>query len=276
MRLLVDIEGCMALRRVTFEARGVTLLLGPNGAGKTTLLRLLAGVYQCKGCRAYLDGEELCSKPPWERMVGYVPQGLALFRHMRVWENIAYGLLARGVPRREAYEKARMIAEELGVTHLLDRRAWMLSGGEAQRVALARALAVEPRLLLLDEAFDRIDAGTRYQLLRMVARYVEERHSVALLVTHHVVDALRATGARRVVVIQDGRVAYQGGLEGLKCSAGYAEIVGCVKRLRAKLCTGRACIVECRDGRSIAVDRDSVRGGTVTVYVSPSGDCEPL
>ncbi len=275
MKLRVEIEGCLVLERVSFEAEGVTLLLGPNGAGKTTLLRLLAGVYRCRGCRAYLGGVEICSREPWERMVGYVPQGLSLFRHMRVWENIAYGLLARGFSRREAYEKARMLAEKLGVAHLLERRAWALSGGEAQRVALARALAVEPRLLLLDEAFDHIDAGTRLQLLRMVAEYVYERDAVALIVTHHVADALRAAKPDRIIVLMDGRVVYEGGLEGLRCGERYARVTGCIREARVEACIDSVCIASCC-GRRLAVSADRVSNGAVKVYASPAGALEPL
>ena len=275
MKLRVEVEECMVLRRVFFEAEGVTLLLGPNGAGKTTLLRLLAGVYRCRGCQAYLGSVEICSKEPWERMIGYVPQGLTLFRHMRVWENIAYGLLARGVPRREAYERARLLAEKLGVEHLLERRAWTLSGGEAQRVALARALAVEPRLLLLDEAFDHIDAATRLQLLRMIAEYVREKSATALIVTHHVADAIRASKPDRIIVLMDGRVVYEGSLEGLKCSEEYARVTGCIREARVETCIDSVCIASCC-GRKLAVSRDSVKDGAVKVYVSPSRSLEPL
>jgi ABC-type sugar transport system ATPase subunit len=120
---------------------------------------------------------------------------------MTVYDNIAFGLRARGLPEDAVRERVARIARVAGVEHILSKPAWMLSGGEAQRTALARALAVEPRLLLLDEALDRIDAGTRAQLVALVRRYVDEHDAVALLVTHHIGDVVSTVPVDAMVVL---------------------------------------------------------------------------
>ncbi len=203
----VYIAHCKVLRAVRFSARGLTLILGPNGAGKTTLLKTLAGLYNCK-CKAMLQGTDICKLKPWERGVGYVPQSLGLFKHMSVEENIAYGLRARGLPENHVRKTVHELAEAFELTSLLRRPAWKLSGGEKQRVALARALAVKPRLLLLDEALDHIDAETRAKLLTLIRRYIYEEDAVALLVTHHPTEVTNTIHVDKTIIIRKGTVAY--------------------------------------------------------------------
>ncbi len=270
MALRVRIRGCGAVQEAEFEAGGVAVLTGPNGAGKTTLLRILAGIIECSGCEAILDGVDVCRLPPWERRVGYVPQSLALFRHMRVWENIAYGLLARGVPRGEARRRAEELARLVGVEHLLDRRAWMLSGGEAQRVDLTRALAVEPRLLLLDEALDHIDAATRRELTRLVARYAEEKGATVILVTHHIHEALSTLPVEKLLVMESGRLVYAGPPEGLGCGSPAARHAGCFEEPAIEACVDGYCLARCC-GEAIPVPR-----GTRLIYRSPDGAIHPV
>ncbi len=209
MELRARILDCGVVREATLTIGRATLLIGPNGAGKTTILRALAGVKRCK-CTLDYNGLDLCKLPPWERRIGYVPQTLALFHHMTVYDNIAYGLRARGLDERETRETVLRLARLVGVEHLLERRAWSLSSGEASRVALARALAIKPRLLLVDEALDHIDPGTRAQLLRAIREAMEENETRIILVTHHIADAITTLQPDTIIVLEKGRVAYNG------------------------------------------------------------------
>ncbi len=199
---------CGVVREAEFTIGRVTLLIGPNGAGKTTILRTLAGITHCN-CSLEIDGIDLCRLPPWERGIGYVPQKLALFNHMTVYDNIAYGLRARRLDEKTIDKKVRQLAALVGVEHLLERRAWSLSTGEASRVALARALAINPRLLLIDEALDHIDPGTRAQLLKTL-EHASRKETRIILVTHHIADAIAALNPDTITVAHKGRIIYNG------------------------------------------------------------------
>jgi molybdate transport system permease protein len=184
-------------------------LVGPNGAGKTTVLRALAGLLAvAPGGRVALDGADVTAAPPATRRVGFVPHTGALFPHLNALGNVAYGLRARGIPRRAAHTVARQWLDRLGVADLADRRPHQLSGGQAQRVALARALAPGPRLLLLDEPLAALDAATRTEVRRLLRAHLAAYDGVCLLVTHDPVEAV--TLADRVVVLEAGRVVQDG------------------------------------------------------------------
>lgn len=183
-------------------------LLGPSGCGKTTLLRVIAGLEHADSGRILLDGADATDKHVRERRVGFVFQHYALFRHMTVFENIAFGLRVR--PRRERPSEAEIRAK---VTRLLDlvQLGWVanrfpsqLSGGQRQRIALARALAVEPRVLLLDEPFGALDAKVRKELRRWLRTLHDELHISSIFVTHDQEEALEVSD--RIVVINKGRV----------------------------------------------------------------------
>lgn len=184
------------------------VVLGPSGAGKTILLQVVAGILRPDRGSVYIGGVDVTSEPPEKRNVGYLPQSYALFPHLSVADNIAYGLRVRGVPRGEALERAREIAVRLGIEHLLHRKPRTLSGGEQQRVALARALAVNPRLLLLDEPLSAVDPVLRTEL----RDYLRELHrSLSLTfvhVTHDFSEALSM--ADRIAVLNRGRVEQVG------------------------------------------------------------------
>lgn len=183
-------------------------LLGPSGCGKTTLLRILAGLERPDQGRILLHGTEVTDQRITERRVGFVFQHYALFRHMTVADNVAFGLTVK--PRAQRPSAAR-IQEKVGellklvqLQAMADRYPSQLSGGQRQRVALARALAVEPTLLLLDEPFGALDAKVRKELRRWLRRLHDELHITGILVTHDQEEALEV--ADRVVVMHQGNI----------------------------------------------------------------------
>ena len=183
-------------------------LLGPSGSGKTTLLRVLAGLEQAESGSVRIDGIDATRLHPRDRKIGFVFQSYALFRHMRVADNIAFGLrLRKGALRPDPAEIARRVDSLLGLMQLDglgQRYPSQLSGGQRQRVALARALAVEPRLLLLDEPFGALDAQVRKELRRWLRRLHDDIHITGVFVTHDQEEALEV--ADRVVVMNRGRI----------------------------------------------------------------------
>ena len=200
----------VALRDVSFAVHSGELvaLLGPSGSGKTTLLRVIAGLETPDAGSVFFDGDEATGRDPRDRGVGFVFQHYALFRHMTVFENVAFGLRVRPRDQRPSQDDiSRRVHELLGLVqldYLGDRYPSQLSGGQRQRVALARALAVEPRVLLLDEPFGALDAKVRQELRRWLRRLHQEIHLTSVFVTHDQEEALEL--ANRVVVMNEGRI----------------------------------------------------------------------
>lgn len=197
---------------LNFPSGELVALLGPSGCGKTTLLRIIAGLEQADSGSVILDGESASGTHVRERQVGFVFQHYALFKHMTVFDNVAFGL--RMKPRKSRPSE-QLIAEK--VQHLLklvqldwlaDRFPSQLSGGQRQRIALARALAVEPRVLLLDEPFGALDAKVRKELRRWLRKLHDELHITSIFVTHDQEEALEV--ADRVVLMDHGRVEQVG------------------------------------------------------------------
>ncbi len=195
-----------------FPGGELVALLGPSGCGKTTLLRIIAGLEQADGGAVILDGEDASRTHVRERQVGFVFQHYALFKHMTVFDNVAFGM--RMKPRRERPSE-KQIAEKvhqlLGLVQLdwlADRFPSQLSGGQRQRIALARALAVEPRVLLLDEPFGALDAKVRKELRRWLRKLHDELHITSIFVTHDQEEALEV--ADRVVLMDHGHVEQVG------------------------------------------------------------------
>ncbi|RCK69840.1 ABC transporter ATP-binding protein [Desertihabitans brevis] len=185
----------------------VVALVGPNGAGKSTLLRAVAGLEPCRGT-VHLGEQRLHDLPARDRQVGLVFQDPLLFGHLSATDNVAFGLRAGGVGRREARTRARALLASWGLVELADRPGRRLSGGEAQRVALARAVAAGPHALLLDEPLAALDARTRLVTRGELRVRLAELGVPTLLVTHDPVDA--AVLADRVVVLEQGRVVQEG------------------------------------------------------------------
>jgi molybdopterin-binding protein len=184
------------------------VILGPTGAGKTVLLETIAGLYQPRRGRILLGGEDVTTIPPERRGIGFVYQDYALFPHMDVRGNIAFGLKLRGLERGTIEGHLTSISQLLGIDHLLHRKPDTLSGGEQQRVALARALVVNPRLLLLDEPLSALDQETREVLQREMARLHRELGTTKIHVTHDFEEAV-ALGDR-IAVMNKGRIVQVG------------------------------------------------------------------
>ena len=190
--------------RLTIEAGELVALLGPSGCGKTTLLRVIGGFVQPTAGGVRVDGRSIDHLPASRRDIGIVFQNYALFPHMTVYENVAYGLRARRTPREQVRERVATMLGVVQLEALRDRMPRQLSGGQQQRVALARALAVEPRILLLDEPFGALDKNLRLDMQIEVKRLQRQFGITAILVTHDQEEAMSL--ADRIAVMQRGRV----------------------------------------------------------------------
>ncbi len=199
-----------ALNDVTLDVPSGELvaLLGPSGCGKTTLLRIIAGLETPDSGNILFHGNDATDKQVRERQVGFVFQHYALFRHMTVFENVAFGLRVRPKSTRpseiEIKRRVHELLELVQLDWLADRYPPQLSGGQRQRIALARALAVEPKVLLLDEPFGALDAKVRKELRRWLRRLHDELHITSIFVTHDQEEALEV--ADKVVVINKGKI----------------------------------------------------------------------
>jgi len=182
----------------------LTALLGPSGSGKSTLLRVIAGLEQPDAGEVSLDGEDVTQLPPQSRGVGFVFQHYAAFKHMTVWDNVAFGLTIRRRPRSEVKQRVNELLELVQLTGLAKRYPAQLSGGQRQRMGLARALAVDPKVLLLDEPFGALDARVRKELRIWLRRLHDETHTTTVIVTHDQEEAMDV--ADRVVVMNAGRI----------------------------------------------------------------------
>jgi sulfate transport system ATP-binding protein len=194
------------------ETGELMALLGPSGSGKTTLLRIIAGLETPDAGTVRLNDLDATATDLRERRVGFVFQHYALFRHLTVFENIAFGLRVRPratrPPEREIRDRVKQLLELIQLDWLGDRYPHQLSGGQRQRVALARALAVEPRVLLLDEPFGALDAKVRKELRRWLRRLHDELHIASVFVTHDQEEALDVSD--RVSIMNHGRIVQVG------------------------------------------------------------------
>ena len=195
-----------------FPTGKLVALLGPSGCGKTTLLRIIAGLESADSGQVILDGEDASDRHVRERQVGFVFQHYALFKHMTVFDNVAFGLRVK--PRKDRpseaviAEKVHALLKLVQLDWLADRFPSQLSGGQRQRIALARALAVEPKVLLLDEPFGALDAKVRKELRRWLRRLHDEIHVTSIFVTHDQEEALEV--ADEVVLMNQGKVEQVG------------------------------------------------------------------
>ena len=184
------------------------VILGPTGAGKTLLLETIAGFHQPDYGKIYMDGKDITSLPPNRRKMGFVYHDYMLFPHMKVRENISYGLRIMEKDEGEIEKKVKELAKMLHIEHILDREPSNLSGGERQRVALARALAIEPHILLLDEPLSAMDEMLKEGIMKDLKRINRERGITFIHVTHSRSDAVML--ADRMAVMKDGRIIQVG------------------------------------------------------------------
>ncbi|HBR14147.1 MAG TPA: sulfate ABC transporter ATP-binding protein [Candidatus Omnitrophica bacterium] len=203
-----------ALDRVdlNIETGELLALLGPSGSGKTTLLRIIAGLEVADEGQILFHGEDTKERKVKDRQVGFVFQHYALFRHMTVFENIAFGLRVKPKHLRlsdaQIKEKVHGLLRLIQLDYIGERYPWQLSGGQRQRIALARALAVEPKVLLLDEPFGSLDAQVRKELRQWLRRFHDQLHITSLFVTHDQEEALEV--ADKIVVMNKGRLEQVG------------------------------------------------------------------
>ncbi|MGH7775119.1 MAG: ABC transporter ATP-binding protein [Candidatus Binatia bacterium] len=182
--------------------------LGPSGCGKTTLLRTIAGFISPDEGTVYLDGELVNHVPPWQRDVGMVFQNYALWPHMTVFENVAFGLRERKIPRREIGKKVQQALAQVDLKGTESRRPSQLSGGQQQRVALARTLVIQPRVLLLDEPLSNLDAKLRAEMRIELLKLQRDLGLTTIYVTHDQEEALALS--TRIAVMNFGKVVQEG------------------------------------------------------------------
>ncbi len=189
---------------LTIEDGEFLVLLGPSGCGKTTTLRCIAGLERVDGGRIFIGDRDVTELPPGKRGIGMVFQSYAVFPHMRVFDNIAFGLKMQRVPRSEIKRRVQAAAELLHIEDLLQRYPAQLSGGQRQRVAVARAIVLEPEVLLMDEPLSNLDALIRLQVRAELKRLHKQIGSTTVYVTHDQVEALSL--GDRIAVMKDGEI----------------------------------------------------------------------
>ena len=193
---------------VSIPSGQLTALLGPSGGGKSTLLRIIAGLEQPDSGSVHIEGTDSTWLRPQQRDVGFVFQHYAAFKHLSVFRNVAFGLEIRKRPKDEIRERVQELLELVHLENFADRLPAQLSGGQRQRMALARALAVEPKVLLLDEPFGALDAKVRKELRDWLRKLHDDVHVTTIFVTHDQEEALEV--ADEIVVINEGRVEQVG------------------------------------------------------------------
>jgi len=257
-----------AVDHVTFAvpAGELVALLGPSGSGKSTLLRIIAGLEAADSGTVELTGEDATDLPVQRRGVGFVFQHYALFRHMTVRRNIAFGLEVQKLPRAEIRARVDELLDLIQMTGYADQYPSQLSGGQRQRVALARALAPRPRVLLLDEPFGALDARVRDELRTWLRRLHDEVHVTSLFVTHDQQEAFEVAG--QVIVLNKGRIEQMGPPQQLyeqPASPFVAEFLGSVNVLHGRCRDGLAFL---GDGTLAPLEHPHL-DGPVTAYVRP-------
>ena len=199
-------NGHVALDDVSLSitSGSLTALLGPSGSGKSTLLRVIAGLERPDSGQVLIEDVDVTDQPARRRGIGFVFQHYAAFKHMTVWDNVAFGLKIRRRKRAEIKERVAELLELVQLTPFAKRYPAQLSGGQRQRMALARALAVEPRVLLLDEPFGALDARVRKELRAWLRRLHEQTHVTTIIVTHDQEEAMEV--ADQVALLHEGRI----------------------------------------------------------------------
>jgi sulfate/thiosulfate transport system ATP-binding protein len=260
--------GAPAVSDVSFQAPAgaITTLLGPSGAGKSTLLRAIAGLETPDEGRIIIDGVDCTDLPVQKRGVGVVFQSYALFKHMTVRENIAFGLNVRRMSRADVNARVDEMLKLIQLEDLGRRTPSQLSGGQRQRVAFARALAIRPKLLLLDEPFGALDTRVREELREWLQDLHEQTGVTTLLVTHDQEEALEIS--QHVVIMSEGRVAQAGPPEDIYDSPAtpfVASFVGGTSILKGRVREGRAEV----GSLVVAAPQSAQEGEAVQAFVRP-------
>ncbi|HTV47717.1 MAG TPA: sulfate ABC transporter ATP-binding protein [Phycisphaerae bacterium] len=265
----------IVLDNVSLEVKTGELvaLLGPSGSGKTTLLRIIAGLERPDpgAGEVLLEGEDVARRQAGKRGVGFVFQHYALFRHMNVFDNIAFGLSVKPRAARpskaEIRERVHKLVQLVQLEPQIGRYPHQLSGGQRQRVALARALAVEPRVLLLDEPFGALDAKVRVELRQWLRRLHDELHVTSVLVTHDQDEALEV--ADRVVVMNHGKIEQVGSPDEVfnrPASEFVMDFLGQVNRFHGQVTQGR---VKFADVQIETPEQFPREGASARIFVRP-------
>jgi sulfate transport system ATP-binding protein len=244
----------------------ITSLLGPSGSGKSTLLRIVAGLEVPDSGQIEITGENVTHLPVRKREVGFVFQNYALFRHMSVFDNVAFGLSVRKAPKSEIDGRVNELLNLVQLGGYENRLPDQLSGGQRQRVALARALATRPRVLLLDEPFGALDTRVRVDLREWLHQLHEKTKVTTLMVTHDQEEALELS--EHVVLLKDGKVEQAGSPTELyenPANAFVASFLGGAKVLKGSVESGRAQFAD----QSMSASVDLADGALVEAFVRP-------
>ena len=208
--LLVTDEGVLAVQDFNLEIKDkeFIVLVGPSGCGKSTTLRMVAGLEEISGGELYIDGNLVNDVASKDRDIAMVFQSYALYPHMTVWENMAFPLKLRKMPKEEIAQRVSQAAEILGITQYLDRKPKALSGGQRQRVAIGRAIVREPKVLLMDEPLSNLDAKLRNQMRAEIIKLRHRINTTFIYVTHDQTEAM--TLGDRIVIMRDGVIQQVG------------------------------------------------------------------
>ncbi|MBP2702899.1 ABC transporter ATP-binding protein [Microbispora sp. RL4-1S] len=251
---------------LTVEPGELIALLGPSGCGKTTALRCLAGFEHPDEGQVLVDGKDITHVPANRRDAGMVFQSYSLFPNLNIRDNISFGMRVRKVAAARRHERAQELLELIGLPQIGGRYPHQLSGGQQQRVALARAIALEPRVLLLDEPLSALDAKVRVSLREEIRRLQLSLGITTIFVTHDQEEALSM--ADRVAVLRDGhleQVAAPATLYDRPATPFVAEFVGTMNHIRGRAADGRVTVL----GQTLPVDGDAPATGDVDVLVRP-------
>jgi len=264
--------GSFSLRDISLDIaeNEYFVLLGPTGAGKTLLLELIAGFHLPDEGHILLNGLDVTYEPPERRQVGFVYQDYSLFPHMTVEENIAFGLEARKFPKDEIKRRVKEMMELLGIPHLGGRYPSTLSGGEQQRVSVARALAVDPKVLLLDEPLSALDPRTQETIRDELRKIHESRGVTTVHVTHNQSEAIVL--ADRIGLLMNGEIVQVGTPENLfskPLNEKVAIFVGVENVLTGRVRSNREGVAAIEVGDRMVYAVTDIREGEVDVYIRP-------
>src|SRR5512147_2769203 len=267
--------GAVAVNHVTLDiAKGeIFALLGSSGCGKTTLLRMLAGFEVPTSGQILLDGQDLAGLPPYVRPINMMFQSYALFPHLTVWDNIAFGLRRDGLPKDQVAERVEAMLKLVQLGKFAKRKPHQLSGGQQQRVALARSLAKRPQLLLLDEPLGALDKKLREETQIELVNIIEEVGVTCVMVTHDQEEAM--TMASRIAIMSDGKVLQVGAPADIyetPATRFVADFIGNVNLMEGTLVEDAAdhCVIDCQDLKHyVGHGITGTQGMPVSVAVRP-------